>query len=214
MDALPLGIVLRGARCLCIGGGSVAARRVPALLAAGAAVTIIAPTLEPSLRALIERGACAHHARPYQAGDCAGAFLVLVATGDNAVDAAAADEARSTAALVCVASDPGRGNCLFMATIQRGSLVVALHGGGAAPAVTSAVRRQLEATLPERLGDSLDRVAELRRWLRTAVPDPGERGRRWRLAVESGVLDAVIDQGTEEGFATLERILLGADGQA
>ncbi|HEY8283896.1 MAG TPA: bifunctional precorrin-2 dehydrogenase/sirohydrochlorin ferrochelatase [Chloroflexota bacterium] len=209
MEPVPFAISLVGARCVCVGGGSVAARRVPVLLAGGARVTVVAPQLDPVLRDLVHAGRCEHLARPYQPGDCVGAFLVLATTGDQVVDAEVAREAAGVATLICVASDPEQGNCWFMATVRRGKLVVALHSGGAAPAVTAALRGRIEALLPERLGESLDRLAHLRAELRRSEPDPGERARRWRVAVESGALDVVLDQDTEAGYAELARILAG-----
>jgi siroheme synthase-like protein len=214
MDAVPFGIVLEGTRCICVGGGSVAARRVPVLLAARAEVTVVAPGLEPSLRLLVESGACRHRERVYQSGDCAGAFLVLTATGDAAVDAEVAREARGVSALVCAAASPEQGNCLFMATIRRGPLVVALHGGGTAPAVTAALRARIAEALPERLGHTLERIGAARAELRKSGLEPGERARRWRRAAETGALDAAIEQGSEEALDALRRLLLGREGNA
>ena len=209
MELVPFGVRLAGARCVCVGGGSVAARRVPILLAGGASITVVAPTLDPSLRDLVVGGRCEYLARRYEPGDCAGAFLVLAATGDPLVDTEVAREAACESVLMCVASDPDLGNCVFMATSRRGGLVVALHSGGAAPAVTAALRRRIETALPERLGESLDRIATLRAELRRAEPDPAERARRWREAVNSGALDAALGEGTETAYVEVARILAG-----
>lgn len=208
-DGLPLNIDVRGRHCVCVGGGAVTARRVPALLHAGATVTVIAPELHPDLGALASAGQCEYQGRAYQAGDTAGAYLVLAATGVPEVDAAVAREGLSGGALVCVASRPELGNCQFMATLRRGSLLVAIHTGGAAPAVAAALRRQMEETLPERIGDTLDTLADLRLRLRQTVADPAERARRWCVVLESGALDAVLREGTPDRMATMERLLLG-----
>ncbi|HVC80680.1 MAG TPA: bifunctional precorrin-2 dehydrogenase/sirohydrochlorin ferrochelatase [Chloroflexota bacterium] len=206
---VPLGVRLAGVRCVCVGGGSVAARRVPVLLAGGARVTVVAPSLDPSLRDLVTLGRCEHVGRPFEPGDCIGAFLVMAATGNPIVDTEVAREAAGGSVLTCVASDPDLGNCVFMATARRGRLVVALHSGGAAPAVTAALRRRIETALPERLGEILDRLATLRAELRLAEPDPLERARRWREAVDSGVLDTALGEGTEAAYDAVARILTG-----
>ncbi len=205
--ALPLTIDLSGTQCVCVGGGAVAARRVPALLDAGAHVRIIAPEVDAALLQCIQTRDCSHAARRYEPGDCADAFLVLAATGVPAVDRAVAHEVRSRGGLVCVASEPELGNCCFMATIRRGSLVVALQTGGAAPAVTARLRVNLERYLPEDIGEILDSLAVLRRALRRSVPDPAERARRWQRVVQAGVLDEALRGGGIAAVAEVERLL-------
>ncbi len=186
-----------------------AARRIPPLLDAGAAVTIVAPMLNPSLRTLIDEGRCEYYARSYEAGDCRGAFLVLAATGVTEVDTKVSAEARAHGALVCVASNHALGNCLFMATVRRGPLVVALHSDGAAPSVTAALRRRLDSQLPDRLGDALDSLADMRGRLRGEVSDPAERARRWQVVVESGALDRLLARDDGPALEEVRGILIG-----
>src|ERR1022692_1617463 len=88
-----LALRLAGRRVLVAGGGSVAARRVPALLDAGADVLVIAPELSLALHDLATAGKITWAARAYGTGDCAGAWLVCACTGDPAVNAAIAAEA-------------------------------------------------------------------------------------------------------------------------
>ncbi len=100
MSTLPpylLGLRLGGRLVVVAGGGSVAARRVPALLEAGASVRIVSPVLSASLQDLAEAGRVGWEQRDYAPGDCAGAWLVCACTDDpraNAAIAAEAEEAR------------------------------------------------------------------------------------------------------------------------
>jgi precorrin-2 dehydrogenase/sirohydrochlorin ferrochelatase len=204
---LPLTLDLRGRVCLCVGGGSVVARRVQALLAAGGRVRVVAPLLHPDLQSLAEAGVLTWEARPYRQGDCTGAFLVLVATGREAVDEAAAAEGLAGGGLVCVASGGGRGNCQFMATIRRGSLLVAVQTGGAVPAVTSTVRAYLEECLPEDLGGHIDRLADLREQAKQVVRDAGERTRRWRALEAEGMVGLAL-KGEAGAFDRIRAVLL------
>src|SRR5579875_2525942 len=103
---LPLAIQLRDRRCVCVGAGTVAARRVPLLLEAGGRVTVIAPALHPRLQRVYADGAFDYVSRPFAADDLAEAFFVLAATGVPAIDASVAAEGLGRGALVCVAGDP------------------------------------------------------------------------------------------------------------
>jgi len=99
-----LALRLAGRRVVVAGGGNVAARRVPALLDAGAEVIVISPGLSPALDDLATGGRIAWTAREYAGGDCAEAWLVCACTDDPAVNAAIAAEA-DAARIWCVRAD-------------------------------------------------------------------------------------------------------------
>jgi len=90
-----LALRLDGRRVLVVGGGSVAARRVPGLLDANADVLLISPEVTPSLHDLILAGRIGWQSRGYAPGDCAGAWLVCACTDDPAVNAAVAAAAEA-----------------------------------------------------------------------------------------------------------------------
>jgi uroporphyrin-III C-methyltransferase/precorrin-2 dehydrogenase/sirohydrochlorin ferrochelatase len=94
-QAYLLGLRLSGRRVLVVGGGAVAARRVPRLLAAGADVALVSPAVTPALEELAAQGRIGWQCRPYAAGDCAGAWLVIACTDRPEVNAAVAAEAEA-----------------------------------------------------------------------------------------------------------------------
>src|SRR3984957_13050059 len=73
-QAYLLGLRLRDRQVVVVGGGAVAARRVPRLLAAGAHVMLVSPAVTPALEELAARGRIDWHARAHRAGDRAGAW--------------------------------------------------------------------------------------------------------------------------------------------
>jgi uroporphyrin-III C-methyltransferase / precorrin-2 dehydrogenase / sirohydrochlorin ferrochelatase len=99
-----LALRLAGRRVTIIGGGTVAARRVPALLDSGADVVIISPELSPQLAEFSAAGRISWTERGYAPGDCAGAWLVGACTNDPDVNSAVADEA-DAAGIWCVRAD-------------------------------------------------------------------------------------------------------------
>jgi uroporphyrin-III C-methyltransferase/precorrin-2 dehydrogenase/sirohydrochlorin ferrochelatase len=94
-----LALRLAGRRVTIIGGGTVAARRVPALLDSGADVVIISPELSPQLAEFAAAGRIRWTQRGYAPGDCAGAWLVGACTSDPDVNSAVA------AGIWCVRAD-------------------------------------------------------------------------------------------------------------
>ena len=103
-EAYLLGLRLRGRRVLVVGGGAVAARRVPRLLTAGADVLLVSPEVTPALEELAAHGRIDWRRRAYAHGDCAGAWLVIACTSSPAANATAAEEAEANR-IWCVRAD-------------------------------------------------------------------------------------------------------------
>jgi uroporphyrin-III C-methyltransferase / precorrin-2 dehydrogenase / sirohydrochlorin ferrochelatase len=99
-----LGLRFDGRLVVVAGGGRVAARRIPALLEAGARVRVISPGLSPSLQDLAAAGRIDWRRRIYAPGDCRMAWLVCAFTDDRRANAAIADDAERSRCW-CVRSD-------------------------------------------------------------------------------------------------------------
>jgi siroheme synthase-like protein len=158
----PAMLRLAGRRCVVVGGGNVAARKVARLVEAGADVTVVAPDQGPELTKLAERGLLQRRRRSYRRGDLAGACLAFAATDSRAVNAAVADEAASLNVPVNVADNPAVSTFQVPAVIERDGLTLTVSTGGRSPAFARRLREQLEALLSTDRLALLDLYAELR----------------------------------------------------
>ncbi len=140
---------LRGARCVVVGGGPVAARKVAGLLTAGAAVRIISPALTAGLRALADAGKLEWEPRPFAAGDLAGARLAFAATDQRAVNASVAREAAQSNILCNVADAPAGGDFHVPAVHRAHGATIAVSTHGADPAGARRLRDHLARWLAE-----------------------------------------------------------------
>ncbi|MGP3915759.1 uroporphyrinogen-III C-methyltransferase [Nonomuraea sp. 10N515B] len=125
-----LGLRLSGRRVLVVGGGRVAQRRVPALLEAGAEVTIVSPSVTPALDDLIAAGRVTWHARPYEVGDCDGAWLVQACTDERSVNTAVAAEAEAKRVWCVRADDKDASAAWTPASGRVDEISVAVTAGG------------------------------------------------------------------------------------
>ncbi|GAA1298155.1 uroporphyrinogen-III C-methyltransferase [Planotetraspora silvatica] len=125
-----LGLRLDGRRVLVVGGGHVAQRRVPTLLDAGASVTLVSPSVTPALDDLIADGRVTWERRPYQVGDCDGAWLVHACTNHREVNTAIAAEADAKR-IWCVRADDKDASAAWTPASGRVDEVsVAITAGG------------------------------------------------------------------------------------
>ena len=118
-EAYLLGLRLRGRRVVVVGGGAVAARRVPRLLAAGADVLLVSPAATPAVEELAAAGRIDWRQRPYEKGDCEGAWLVCACAGPSDVNAQVADEAEVRRIWCVRADDAGRSTAWTPASGRR-----------------------------------------------------------------------------------------------
>lgn len=135
------GLHLAGRRVLVAGAGAVASRRLPALLAAGASVCVVAPEASGEIRALAAVGDLTWERRRAEASDVAGAWFVVAATADPETNRALA-EAAEAAHTFCVRADAATaGSARTPASGRAAGLIVGvLSASGRAPALAAAAR--------------------------------------------------------------------------
>jgi len=162
----PLFLKLAGKPVLVVGGGPVAASRIPALLAAGARVTVVAP----EIRAEIRTFDVTLHQRRFLPEDLDGTFFaVAAATPDVNREVLRAAEPRHL--FVNAVDDPDRATAYTAGVLRRGGVTVAVSTDGEAPALAGLLREGLEAVLPDDLDSWLETARETRRdWKAAKVP--------------------------------------------
>jgi precorrin-2 dehydrogenase len=197
----PLVLDLAGRRCVVIGGGAVAERKVDGLFAAGATVTVVSPKLSGGLESRAARKEIRVERRCYRRGDLAGASLAFVATGDARLAAAVAREGRSEGVWVNAADDPAHCDFFVPAVLRRGPLVVAVATGGASPALARAVREELDRWLPDDYAELAEAVADVRRELRARGVSPDASA--WNRALSAEMRRVTTDGGRHEARARL-----------
>ena len=140
----PSGLRLAGRRVVVVGGGHVAQRRIPALIAAGAEVEVVSPHITPAIEGMLGSGELGWTERGFEPVDLDGAWYVVCATRDAGVNeavSAAAEERR----VFCVRSDDALAATAWTPAVGR-------HGG-----VTVAVLSNRE---PRRSASVRDEILE------------------------------------------------------
>jgi uroporphyrin-III C-methyltransferase/precorrin-2 dehydrogenase/sirohydrochlorin ferrochelatase len=144
-NAYLVGLRLSGRKVVVVGGGTVAQRRLPLLLANGADVHVITRAATPAVEAT---SGITLELRDYRDGDLDGAWYAIAATDDPAVNAAVVAEAERSR-IFCVRADVARdGNAVTPASFEYDGLSVGVLAGGEhrrSAAIRTAIREALQS---------------------------------------------------------------------
>ena len=205
MGYYPIFIDMAERRCIVVGGGAVAQRKVEALLHVGAAVTVISPNLTEHLNSWVNEGRIRHLAREYRTGDLDGYQFAFVATDDGGVNAAVFREGKERGVWVNAADDPAHCDFILPSVLRRGNLVVAVATGGTSPALSRAVREELESYFTADYADLAHVAADVRRELKQNSVNPSAEA--WREALGNGFRRLIAEGRKEEAKKHLTECL-------
>ncbi|MEU3276935.1 uroporphyrinogen-III C-methyltransferase [Streptomyces antibioticus] len=141
--AYPVGLRLTGRRVVVLGGGQVAQRRLPALIAAGADVHLVSPEATPSVEAMADAGEITWSRRRYTEGDLEGAWYALISTSDLEANNLASAEGERRRVWCVRSDDADRATAWTPATGHSEGVTVAVlttDARGRDPRHTAAVR--------------------------------------------------------------------------
>lgn len=194
-------------RCVVIGGGPEAERKVEGLLDCDASVTVIHPDLSDRLHQWADAGRIVWIPRQYRPGDLRDAFLVIVSELDPEATESIWREAQAEKVLINAMDDVS--HCTFVAgsVVRRGPLVIAISTSGCAPALSVRLRQRLEQTLDPEYASFLELMGSLRAPMAARFPDFEERRRRWYALVDSDILDLLKANDLDAVHQRIEEIV-------
>ena len=197
----PVNLIVAGRKCLVVGGGEVATRKVEGLVACGAAVHVVAPAVDAAIKAL----PVTWEEREYRRGEAGQYRLAFTATDDPAVNHAVFEDGEAAGVWVNSADDPA--NCSFTlpALVRQGPLLVTVGTSGHSPALAAWLRGRME----EELGPEYVVLARLLSEQREAIRAEGRptEGLDWQKALDSGMLELVRAGRVEEAKERLQACL-------
>jgi precorrin-2 dehydrogenase/sirohydrochlorin ferrochelatase len=205
ISGYPVNLVVDGRRCVVVGAGRIAARKIAALLDAGADVHVVAPHAGSEVRGWAATGKLELIDRAFEPVDLDGAWLATTATGDPAVDHAVFAAAEERHLWVNSADDPANCSFTLMSVVRRGDLVLTIGTGGRSPALAAFLRARFEDEFGPEYATLLDVLSEAREELRASGRSSEDVD--WRQALDSGMLESIRAGRIEEAKETLRACL-------
>lgn len=176
----PMMMNLGGKRCVVIGGGKVAERKVASLLEADGEVVVVSPALTSKLATMAKNEIIRHIPRGFRSGDLKGVFLCVVATNDRQLQKRVAKEAKEQGVLANIADSEEACDFLVPSYFRRGDLLVSISTAGKSPALAKRIRKDLE----ESFGWEYDRLLKVLTRLRPRILQEVKDPRRRRSILE------------------------------
>lgn len=192
----PIFLNLAGKKCVVIGGGQVALRKVTAMLQHGADITVISPRLCKGLREVARQGKIRVRHRTYQAGDLEGAYIAIIAAGNRSVNLHASLEARCNKIPANVVDDPGLSDFIVPSIVRRGSVSIAISTAGKSPALARKLRSKLEGELDDKYAELALVIAGVRREVKKLKLKVSSK--RWQEAIDLDLMLDLIRRGNSQ----------------
>lgn len=124
----PAGLFLAGRRVVVVGGGNVAQRRVPGLLAAEADVLVVSPQVRPALEGMARSGEITWREGRFEPGDLDGAWYVIAASDDRAANDQVSQECERRRVFCVRSDDASQASAWTPAVGRHGEVTVAVLG--------------------------------------------------------------------------------------
>jgi len=198
---------IAGRKCVVVGGGDVAARKVTRLLDCNAKVCVVSPGLVPELEELKRNRLIDHVNDAYESKYLNGAVLVIGATDDEKINDAISKDAKEKNLPVNIVDDPQKCDFILPSLIERGDLTIACSTGGQSPALARYLREELELVY----GEEYAVLASILGQLRTKMEKNAGVGKTWfNQLMSAGLLDAIRIRDTRK-VKTIVRDITGEE---
>lgn len=199
----PIYLDIKGKRCVVVGGGEVAYRKVLSLKEAGAEVAVIAPVFckefsdEKNVALL----------RQKYSGEClAGAFLVIAATDDKEVNQKVWEDAQRHGLLINIVDQPELCNFIVPSVVSRGELQISISTGGASPALARRIRQELEFLFGPEYSILTQLLSKLRPLVISSIKDEEERRQAFELMSSPRILTIIRQDGPQKAEEEMRKI--------
>jgi precorrin-2 dehydrogenase/sirohydrochlorin ferrochelatase len=198
----PISLNISGKKCVVVGGGQVAWRKVGALLAGGADIVVISADLCPELAELEASSRIAVLPRRYRPGDLQKAFVAIAATDSSDINQQVVKEARQKSVLVNVVDDPANSDFIVPSCLRRGKVTIAVSTDGKSPALARKIRTRLEKDFGEEYASLVNLISEVRAEVKRQGIKVSSDG--WQKALDLDLMIDLLRKGdTEKAQAVL-----------
>ena len=175
MAYFPIFTQIKGKRCLIIGGGKVAARKIHTLLQYEADIVVIAREVCTEIKNCILEQFIFENTNPSMEKEIKKSFLVVVATNSRKKNHQIAEICHAYGILVNVADSEEESSFIFPSVVRKGNISIGINSGTGSPAVSKQIRKQIEKAVPDYYADIADFMGEFRQYVKENFAEEARR---------------------------------------
>jgi len=214
MDYFPLFLKLTDRPCLVIGAGSIAARKIDLLSRAGAAITVIAKDISPTVAEMQKSHHLSINQKTFDQLDVKGFHLVVSATNDSTTNQLVAKSATDLNILVNVVDNPALCSFIFPAIIDRSPIIAAVSSGGAAPVLARLLRAKIESLIPLEFGQLAYLAEKFRAQVKDKIKEPSQRRIFWENVLQGKIAELFFSGNQQKAEDQLKELLINTKNKA
>jgi len=198
MRYYPICLDIKNKKCLMVGGGAVATRKVKTLIDCGAIVTVVSLEFSDELNKLSENGMVVLKNEDYNILNLENIFLVFSATDNEKLNLQIANDAKKLKILCNIADLPVACNFILPAVVNRGDLSIAVSTSGQSPALAKQLRIKLEKIFGDEYSKLLSIMGELRKKLLNKKHNHKENKHIFKKLLATEILEMIKDGKNNE----------------
>ena len=203
----PAYIDIKGKRCLVVGGGKVAERKVKLLLKCDAMVSVVSPELISRLKELNSKGKIKFFKGEFKEKYLKDMFLVIGATDNSEVNLKIYKAASKKNILVNIVDSPEICNFIVPSIVERGDLIIAISTGGKSPALSKKLRKELEDRYGFEYSKFLNTMGSLRKKISSKIRDKKKREEIYNKLVDSDIINLIRDGNNKSAKNRIDEII-------
>ncbi len=208
MSYLPLFIETTGKKCLIVGGGKVASRKLIPILKAKMKVTLISPEVIEEIELNFHKNKNLKIIkRKFKPEDIEDQFLIIAATNEKTTNKKIAKLSKDNNILVNMAEDSLSGNTLIPSVVDRDPIKIAVSSGAASPILTRLVKTRLETVIPYSFSKLADIMMEYRDAVKKNFLKISDRRKFWEVFLDGPISEMVLSGHIDKAKKALDESL-------
>lgn len=175
-------------KCLVVGGGKIASRKVEVLIQFDIEIKVIATSICDEINKL-NNNKLTICKRNFMDEDIRNADFIIAATNNNELNTHISDICKKNNILVNVVDVKEECNFIFPAIIKREELVIAISTGGNSPAMAAKIKKNTELAIPDYYGDLIETLGECREFIKNEIANSEIRKQVYNELIKIGEIN-------------------------
>jgi precorrin-2 dehydrogenase/sirohydrochlorin ferrochelatase len=207
----PILLDLKDKKCVVVGGGNVAFRKVKSLVEAEANVMVISPQITSSLKELVNKNKITYLKQEYKSEHIKkDTFLVIAASNNKELNTKIANDAHKLNLLINVVDSPNLCNFILPATLRRGKLIISISTSAQSPALAKKIKEELQNIYGAEYEILVDLLGKLRTKVHAKYKNEKARKIFWEKLVNSDLIEYIRNNKEEEIKKEIKLLLEGS----